>query len=489
MSRQMRLLALFTMLASLAAVGTVGCGSEGGAGLGSASAEFAPANAAVYGVVDTDFESEQWNNARSLIDRFPDGDRAIDFILGELEKEGISFDEDIRPALGPEVGFVILDLEAEEFVAFTQPRDKAKLERLLETSDEPVVTREIEGWTVVAETDAHLNSFEQARASSGSLASSDAFTSAMDHVTDDAIARFYVSGQELQTQAEAQGEEIPPAALETFFPDGEIPSFGFAVSAEENGVRFEGASKMAEEFINPYEAQLPDEVPGGALLYVSFNDLEQLFSQLRDVFAATDPEAEADIARLENMLGLSLEEDIAPLFANEGALYIRSGGFLPEFTLILNVDDEQAAVGTVDDLVEGLRQFAPELSAPRTIDIAGVEAREVPVDQLAIYYAAFDGHLVVTSSQAGIADLREDGDRLSDDEDFAAALDAVDMPTETLGFAYVNLGEIIAAIFPFLGGEDVPAEVRRNLEPLEHLVFYSSEDGDAVKFVGLLSVD
>jgi hypothetical protein len=484
----MRLRAFILTLACLPVLAGAACGGDGGDGLGSASAEFAPANAAVFVAVDTDFESEQWDNARALVDRFPDGDRAVDFILAELEKEGINFEEDLRPALGPEVGFVVLDLEAEEFVAFTQPRDKAKLEEVLETSDEPTVTREIEGWTVVAENEATLDAFEQARESNGALASSEAYTSAMEHVTSEAIARIYVSGQEVQAQAEAQGEEIPPEALETFFPDGEVPSFGFAVSAEENGVRFEGAGKLAEDLLTAYEAELPGEVPAGAFLYVSFNDLEQFFSQLRDLFAATNPEAEADIARFEGMIGVSLEEDIAPLFANEGAFYIRRGGFLPEFTLILEVDDEETAVATVDDLVEGLRGFVPELSAPRRIDIAGVEAREVPVQGLALYYAAFDGHLVVTSTQAGIADIREEGDRLADDADFEAAREAVDMPSETLGFAYVNLSEIVAAIFPFLGGEDVPPEVRRNLEPLEHLVFYSAEDGDVVKFVGLLSV-
>src|SRR5687767_13620376 len=107
MSKSMRVRAFILTFACMLVLAAAACGGDGGDGLGSASAEFAPANAAVFVAVDTDFESEQWSNARELVGRFPDGDRAVEFFLAELEKEGINFEEDLRPALGPEVGLVV----------------------------------------------------------------------------------------------------------------------------------------------------------------------------------------------------------------------------------------------------------------------------------------------------------------------------------------------------------------------------------------------
>jgi hypothetical protein len=68
------------------------------------------------------------------------------------------------------------------------------------------------------------------------------------------------------------------------------------------------------------------------------------------------------------------------------------------------------------------------------------------------------------------------------------------MPSETAGFAYVNLREAIPYALGFFGamggnGEAVPDEVSRNLEPLEHLVVFSTRDGNVVDFSGFLAID
>jgi hypothetical protein len=277
-----------------------------------------------------------------------------------------------------------------------------------------------------------------------------------------------------------------------------VPWISVSLSAEDRGGRFEGAVGFADDpegYVGPsYEAKLPEVAPAGALAYLSFKDLEGQFSKLRDVFAEVEPEFERDIARFENEIGVSLEEDVGPLLAGEGALYIRRGAFIPEVTLLLEVDDEDQAVAVVDDLVSGLNDYVP-LGVPRTTDIAGVEARQIDIEPpVSLYYAAFDGQLVVTTQRAGIADLREEGDRLSGDDGFQDALEDADMPGETVGFAYVNLRETIPYVFGFLGaagqdGESVPDEVGRNLEPLEHLVVFGTREGNVLEFSGFLAID
>jgi hypothetical protein len=190
---------------------------------------------------------------------------------------------------------------------------------------------------------------------------------------------------------------------------------------------------------------------------------------------------------------VSIEEDIVPLFANEGALYVRKGSPFPEVTLVLEVDDERKAERVVDDLVAGLRRFTPELGSPEQTEIAGVQAKQVFISPpFSVFYAAFDGRLVVTSARDGIASLREEGDRLADDELFQGATDDAGMPDETDGFLYLNFEVGIPyalGLFETFSGETAPDEVSGNVEPLKHFMFYATEDGDVFKATAFLAVE
>lgn len=497
MNRPMRARTLIAILICLGLVpAAAGCGAEGEAGL-PAGAELVPADAAMFVAVDTDFESGQWENAGDLLDNFPDGDRLRGFIFNELSSEGIDLEEDVKPALGPQVNIVWLDpRDDQSFVGLTQPSDAEKLQELLEKGDQEMFFRDVEGWTAFAEDEKYLDELVEGEAA-GRLSADSQFADAMARVAEDALVRIYFNGPAAAPAFEEQGG-FDAGALADLLPGGEVPWISASLAAEDRGGRFEGAVGFADDpegYVGPsYEAKLPEVAPAGALAYLSFKDLEGQFSKLRDVFARVEPEIERDIGRFENEIGVSLEEDIGPLLAGEGALYVREGAFIPEVTLLLEVDDEDRAVAVVDDLVSGLHDFVP-LGEPRTTEIEGVEARQVDIQPpVSLYYAAFDGRLVVTTQRAGIAALREDGDRLSDDDLFQDALEDSDMPGETVGFTYVNLRELIPYVFGFLGaveenGETVPDEVRRNIEPLEHLVVFGTREGNVLEFSGFLAID
>jgi hypothetical protein len=154
------LLAVLLTLVPLVA----GCGSSTVSG--PAGASVAPASSQLFLTVDTSFASDQWDTARGLLEKFPDGDKGVDFLLEQLSEEGIDFDRDLKPALGSETDIVGLDILKDQgtFVGLTQPDDAEKLQELLSKSDEPVVTREIAGWTAFAESEAILDRFEAERA-------------------------------------------------------------------------------------------------------------------------------------------------------------------------------------------------------------------------------------------------------------------------------------------------------------------------------------
>ena len=469
-----RATALAAVLAAALAVAGCGGGEADPAGAG-----FAPAATQVFLSVNTDLDSEEWDAARAFVGRFPDGDRFLAFLTEELFPPGTDLEEDVEPALGPELGIAVMDVEEETVVAFARPDDPSKLAAVLAEAERDVVKREIDGWTAFSDDAAALEAFAAAR-EEGSLAGSDDFERIAADLPDDALVSVYANGEELEAAA---GGEVP------FSP----PSAAFALVADADALRVQGAAELEpiDAFVSePYEAELPTVVPAGAFTYVSFRDLEGALSALRDLFAAAEPDLERDIARLESVLGLSLEEDVLPLFAGEGALYARRGFALPEVTLLLQVDDESGARQTLDDLVALARTYLGVAEPTRTT-VAGVEVVEVPVtDFVSVYYGVFDGMVVVTTSSAGIRDLREERRTLADDETFRAALEEAEVPDETVGFAYVDLGEAIPLAFELAGfaGDEVPAVVRENLEPLESFVAYGDANDDVLRFSAFLSV-
>jgi Protein of unknown function (DUF3352) len=454
-----------------------GCG--GGSSPGAAGASVAPAASQVFVSVDTSFDSSDWE-AGSLLGRFPDGDHGVELLLGKLGGQGVDFEADVKPALGPETDFVALDVAGEgKVVGLTQPDDKAKLDELLAKSDEPLVSREIDGWVAFSDTEANLEEFERLRGD-GTLDGDSAYQKVSGEVADDGIAQIFVAGSALGS--------TPLAGL--FGSDA--PSVAFSLDPQEDGIHLEGAASPAsgDLFPDEFSAELPGQVPGGSFVYLGASDLERQLGTLRDVLAEVAPEIERDIGRAEAEIGVSLDEDVLPLFSAESALYLRPGFPIPEGTIVTQVDDEQGSVAVIDKLTHEVSEYYGTAEL-QSVDIDGVEAKELAVNPLfSLFYAAFDGKLVITTSRQGIADLKADGDRLTDDEAFKDATEAAGMPSETTGFLYIDLDQALPTVFGLMGfgGQATPDSLERNLEPLQSLVLYGERDGDVARLVGLLSI-
>src|SRR6185295_9664599 len=164
-------------------------------------------------------------------------------------------------------------------------------------------------------------------------------------------------------------------------------------------------------------------------------------------------------------IGVSLDEDVFPLFSAESALYVRPGFPIPEVTIVAQVDDEQSALAVADKLAGEVSEYYGTAEL-HSVDIEGVRAKELAVNELfSLYYAAFDGNLVITTTRQGIADLQADGGSLADDEAFKAATEAADMPGETTGFLYVDFGKAVPTVLGLLGfgGAQTPGWLEQNL--------------------------
>ena len=477
------------VIALLVAVVASGCG---GGEATSGGAEFAPAGTPAFITLNTEVDGEQWRNAEALLSKFPGRGMLTQSFFDELREDDLSWERDVRPALGEAVHIAWLDFanEGENVVFFTEPNDREKFEKLVECCDEPMVHREIDGWTVFAETEQLIDRFDRARGER-SLADVEAYEEATGDLEGETLATAYVSGrdalQALRRAAGPEGTEFFEQAFRT--GAGRLRSVVAAWSAEDEGVRIEATARATpakdDQIPEPFAAELVSEVPAGTLLYFAFtgagyrDQLEQLTRRQRRA-----------IEQFERMVGVTLE-DVVGIFRGEGALYVRPGSPIPEVTLLLRNANEGDAVATLDRLATRLAREGGG-AAPRSAEIEGVTVKTLPLGDFGVSYAGFDGKLIVTTSpQGAITGLRGDGDRLTDDASFEEATEAAGMPDETSGFLYVNVEDSIPLVSDLarFSGQDVPSEVVENTRPLRSLVYYATAEEGEASVVGFLRIE
>ena len=491
---RVRLRALAVALVTGLAVVAAGCGGGSGGASSAGGADIAPASSPLFISVNTDLEGDQITTFRTLLDKFPGSDGLLRMVLAELEQKDVDFEQDVKPALGPELDIVLLDLgqggetSNPEVVALLQPNDPAKLDALLEkdTDGTPTVKEEVDGWTVLAESQASIDRFKEMR-SGGTLTDSGRFADAMEGLPDDALARAYVNADAIVKSYQETSAPLSAQAFDQLFPNG-VPSVGATVSAEEGGLRFQATGKTTQP-TDTFEASLPDELPAGALAYVGFNNLAKgVRESLKSAGEAND-QFDQQLGQIELVLGLSIDRDVLPLFEQEGAIAVypaASGSGFPGIQLVVKVDDQEQAVGTIDKVLARAAQFLPGIPTPRSIDIGGVKAKAVEYQGTTIIYAGFDGKLVITNASDTIEAMQGSGETLSDDQTYTSARENADVPGETSGIFYVNLSSAFDVVQSL---SEQPPQVQENVEPLDSFLLYSTADDGRVTVSGFLAIE
>jgi hypothetical protein len=490
----MRLLHIAVLVAIALAVS--GCGSDKQAGSVPAGADFAPASSAVYISGVTDPSSSQWEKADTLLGRFPGRNQLLASLRKDMQKEGLTWERDIKPALGDELSLVLLDSEDADhnYVFFTKPKDEAKFDKFIEAGDDPQVHRKIDGWTVFADNKRSLDNFEQAQSSADSLSDKDAFRDAMEDLPDDATLRGYVSGESLYALIAKEAATDPDAkTFEQFSKSfGRLESLSFSTAAEDDGVAVEAAFANSKGYdIGNYKPELDDALPSGALLYVSFGNLEDFFNRTLASADESFPQFRTQRSEIEKALGFELKTDLFPLFSKEGAIAIYKGGELePNVLFVLRVPDEANARKVIDRFA-ALASLGGETS--RTLKVQGVEAKEITIAEagISILAAVTDGKAFVTNSKAELEQALGDAKKLADDAVFQEARDAAGAPDETASFVYTNLEAGLPYVFDFAETDEpgsITPDVRANTKPLKSAVFYAEQDGKRTSLSGFLTI-
>ena len=480
------------LVAAFAALAAAGCGGGGaGTAVSSGAAGVVPKNAAAYVTIDTDVDSAGWNKAEALLDRFPDKNDLLRELRKSFEDEGLSWERDVKPALGDEVDFAWIDFEngGNRFVGVTKPKDVGKFNSMLETGSDPAVHEQIDGWTVFAEHQEEIDRFKQAREDEGSLDDDSVFSDATDDLPDDAIATAFVRGSNLQSRLDraiANGGGPPGTTADQF---GQLDAIGAAVTPESDGIRLDAAFNGDLDLGGgDYRAELPDAVPAGAIVYLSFRNVGARLHDLIEAYGRLQPNFDQQRSQIETALGMRLD-DVLDLLRGEGAfaLYPTPNG-APILLFAVRVDDESKARRLIDKSA-ALTQLGGS-GEVRHIQIGSISVTEFVVSGTTVYAAVSEGKLIVASARAALEEMASDAKKLSDDSVYAAALEGASVPDETGGFLYLNLRTGLNWGFSYAEdqGSAIPDVWRNNLAPLRGLLLYSVKEGDSFKLAGFLGI-
>jgi hypothetical protein len=464
-------------LSSLALVALAllpGCGaSEQATGATPESASLAPADAVAYATLVTDRGSDEWRRAEGLLDVFPFAREALlDTVREQLATEGLDWEEDVAPAVGPEL--VVVATAEQRPIILTQPRSLAKLDALLAKSDESFVRETVGDWTALAEQGSDLAQYRAALAR-GTLQDSAGLREALADLPDGALARAWIDVSAISSELAAALDGSAPEL------DAGVESVAAAISAEDDGLRLSLSMKTAEEVGGSYEPQLFRRVPADAVVALSFGGTQGVIDRLQE---SVDLQELSE--QVEGTVGVSLDRVLDAL-RGEGVLYVRAGeeGGIPEVTLALDPPDRDETVRTVDELA---RRLARQLDAPvETVRVDGVELRRVAADGVTLTYGEFDGTVLVTTGTDSTGALREDGDKLADTDAFERAAERVGLEGRTSGFAYVDLDGLVSFL-EGLAGDELPTEARDALESLDSFILQNEADGDRSRLSGFVRI-
>ncbi|HUJ92417.1 MAG TPA: DUF3352 domain-containing protein [Gaiellaceae bacterium] len=451
-----------------AAVFLAGCGGSSGAGSGSslgAGAAVAPADSVAFVAVNTDTSSSQWQAVDALLQKFPGHDQLFTQLQQQLQqKTGLSWSDDVKPALGPELDLAVLPAASggkPELVGLVQPGDSSKLTALLQKIDaksgQTLVTAQTGGWTAIAGTQAALDAVTGA---SSHLADDNTYQDATSKLSGDSIASVYANGTEAQQLLGSLGKSLPTPAT-----DVQLQWVSAGVAAESGGLKVDGylRTQGGQSPGQPYASTLVSKIPSGALAVADFD-------------ASTH--------------AASLPKGLSAALGGETALYVTAGAPIPAVTLVTHPSDPQAAADALDkaigEFVTGLNNL-PGGSVGLGSGGSGLSAI---LGSIHLYHDVVGDTLVASTSQQAISDYEGAGQKLADDGTFKDATSAASMPAETNGFVYVNLKEALPLVEGLVSmvGKGLPTGSQANLAALQTVTGYATAAGDEVHFAAFVQV-
>ena len=399
-----------------------GCGSSiaaTGTSSGTDAASLVPASALAYVSADANLDSAQW--------------QVVTDVLGPLPNN-VDYKNEIKPALGDRVTVAVLGIDNCKPVAIARvkPTDEAKLSALAKKFDqgtEHYTVEQIGGWSVVADSASAFQAVRNADSGS-SLADSADFKSAVSQVGDSGLATAYASGSGVQSL---------PAKLQALVRVAGSPRWVAAgISADKTALQVK-ARAAGGTSAAAYRPALLHDVPSGAILAVSFKDVNQLLARVQS----------------EPLLRTSLPAFVTALhpLGGEGVLYLLPGTLIPVVTLEVHPSDPAAATAALREVAAKAGNMLP-------------------------LHVERHGQVVLLTNAA--APTSPGSGSLTDDQPFKDALAAADVPAEVTWLAYADiprLAPILQALASLTGNGQAKPSTTGKLDKFQTLVAFGARSG------------
>lgn len=456
-------------------VALAGCAeAEQTAGAIPASASLAPADAVAYATVTTDADSDQWQAMGALLDRIPGARKGVSGLVQDaLAEEGLDWERDVAPALGPEL--VVVATAKLRPVVLLQPESEEKLQALLERSDEDVVRAEVGDWVALAQKDADLTEYRTAL-DRGTLEDDAALAAGLQALPEESLGKVWLDLEQLTDRLGVVQE-----ALAQNLELG-IDWLSMAVAAEENGLLLAMGMRAPGSGDSTYEPELFARVPGDAVVALSFGGTQATLEKLR---------GQLDVGELsrtvEQATGVSLNR-VFDALSGEGVVYVRPAEPIPDVTVALAPPDPDETWATVDRVVRTLAKQANVAVATATEN--GLEVSRVVVEDVTVRYARLDADtVVVTTGADALRDLAGGGPKLVDSAGYRRAAEDVGLEGRTRGFAYIDVDEFLPLVMGFSGTGDVPPDVQEGIDAVDSVIFQADGDGDTTHVRGFVRLN
>jgi hypothetical protein len=484
-----------------------GCGSSTKAASSSSSpAAAVPAGALLYADVNLDHGSGAWQQFANVSKRFPGWQRLVDKTVHSFDdsSNGTSYEKDIAPWLGDSAGVALTSVDVNggkpSFVAFVGSKDDGKAKDAVAGDKQNHPDGEYNGYSqyrststsggeigvgngaviFASDTQTLHDAIDVRDGKADSLADDSNFSAAMANLPGDSLVRGYADPSKLaqlaslaQLSGQTAGSSAQLANLTKAL--GSLDSASFSMFASSGGYNMvfhvhvkDGADPGLFGSQSMPALSLTSLVPADAFLFLGtkFSTPDAFTKSFSRGLGGS---GSLQLKQFEQLTGLSVQRDIAPLFSGELLLYAAPG--LPaRGALLLKPADPAAAAAGLERLTAFAAHAQPGLRVKPLGGGRQGESLEISPGFTFTWERTADGLIAIGNDTAAGS---KPGAPLLESAAYTSLLSKAQVPAGANVLAYVSVPGILQL---------VPTTVDPNLRPLGGIIEWGSRDGNDISF-------